>query len=91
MQDFTGTVFARSEQHKEAMPSRTERDRTDMAKLATKLEKHSPFSEGKALQNIIKGINADTDLNVQDLFSAGKETVTHGRTSHLFLHIQTEG
>ena len=77
MQDFTDTVFTRSEQHKEAMPSRMERDRTDIAKLATKLEKHSPFSEGKALRNIIMGINADTDVNVQDLFSAGKETVTH--------------
>ena len=70
-------MFTRSEQHKEAMPSRMERDRTDMAKLTTKLEKHSPFSEGKALRNIITGINADTDVNVQDLFSAGKETVTH--------------
>ena len=65
MQDFTDTVFTRSEQHKEAMPSRMERDRTDMAKLATKLEKHSPFSEGKALQNIITGIKVNTDVNVQ--------------------------
>ena len=50
MQDFTYTVFTRSEQHKEATSSRMERDRTDMAKLATKLEKHSPFSEEKALR-----------------------------------------
>ena len=84
MQDFTDTVFTRSEQHKEAIPSRMERDRTDMAKLATKLEKHSPFSEGKALRNIIMGINADTDVNVQDLFSAGKETVTHMEGQAIF-------
>ena len=84
MQDFTDTVFTRSEQHKEAMPSRMERDRTDMAKLATKIEKHSPFSEGKALRNIITGINADTDVNVQDLFSAGKETVTHMEGQAIF-------
>ena len=84
MQDFTDTVFTRSEQHKEAMPSRIERDRTDMAKLATKLKKHSPFSEGKALQNIITGINADTDVNVQDLFGAGKETVTHMEGQAIF-------
>ena len=63
MQDFTGTVFARSEQHKEATLSQMERDRTDMAKLATKLEKHSPFSEGKALRNIISWIKADMDVN----------------------------
>ena len=46
-----------------------------MARLATKLEKHSPFSEGKALRNIVTGINADKDVNVQNLFSARKETV----------------
>ena len=84
MQDFTDTEFTRSEQHKEAMPSRMERDRTDMAKLATKLEKHSPFLEGKTLRNIITGINADTDVNVQDLFSAGKETVTHMEGQAIF-------
>ena len=71
MQDFTDTMFTRSEQHKEATSSQMERDRTDITKLATKLEKYSPFSEGKALRNIISGINADPDVNVQDLFSAG--------------------
>ena len=84
MQDFTDTVFTRSEQHKVAMLSRMERDRTDVAKLATKLEKLSPFSEEKALWNIITGINANTDVNVQDLFSAGKETVTHMEGQAIF-------
>ena len=55
-----------------------------MTKLATKLEKHSPFSEGKALQNIITGINADSDVHVQDLFSAGKETVTQMKGQAIF-------
>ena len=64
MQDFTDTMFTRSEQHKEATSSRMERDRTDMTKLATKLEIYSPFSEGKALWNIITGINTDSDVNV---------------------------
>ena len=36
------------------------------------------------MQNIIKGINADTDVNVQDLFSAGKETVTHMEGQAIF-------
>ena len=84
MQDFTDTVFTRSEQHKEATTSRMERDRTDIAKLATKLAKHSPFSEGKALRNIITGINTDMDVNVQDLFNAGKETVTQMEGQAIF-------
>ena len=62
------------------------------AKLATKLAKHSPFSEGKALRNIITGINTDMDVNVQDLFNAGKETVTEMERQAIFvLHLQTEG
>ena len=84
MQDFTDTVFTRSEQHKEATPLRMERDRTDIAKLAMKPAKHSPFSEGKALQNIITGINTDMDVNVQDLFNAGKETVTQMEGQAIF-------
>ena len=48
------------------------------------LKKHSPFSEGKALWNIIMGINTNTDVNVQDLFSAGKETVTHMEGQAIF-------
>ena len=64
----------RSEQHKEAMSS----------KLATKLKKHSPFLVGKALGNIITGINADSDVNVQDLFSTGKETVTQVEGQAIF-------
>ena len=57
---------------------------TGPAKLSTKLEKHSPFSEGKALWNIFTGINTDTDVNVQDLFRAGKETVTQMEGQAIF-------
>ena len=48
------------------------------------LEKHSPFPEGKALRNIIMRINVDMDVNVQDLFSAVKETVTHMEGQAIF-------
>ena len=41
-QDFSNTVS--SEQHKEATPSRIERDRTDL--------QHSPFTEGQNLRNV---------------------------------------
>ena len=64
MQDFNNTVYATSERQKEATASRTERDKADLAKLATKLDQHSPFSgmsEETTLRNIITGINADKD------------------------------
>ena len=93
MQDFTDTVFTRSEQHKEAMPSRMERDRTDTAKLATKLEKHSPFSEEKALRNIITGTNADTDEMCKTCLVQAKRQshIWKDKPSFLILHLQTEG
>ena len=75
MQDFNKTVYTTSQQHKEAIASRMERDRADLIKLATTLEQHSPFSEETTLRNIITGINADKDVNVQDLFVVGRDTV----------------
>ena len=75
MQDFSNTVYVPSEQHREATPSQIERDRTDLQKLASKFEQHSPFTEGQNLRNIITGINADKDVNVQNLFAVGKNTI----------------
>ena len=68
MQYFNNTVYATSEQHKEATLSRMERDRIDLAKLATKFEEHSPFTGETTLRNIVTGINADEDVNVANLF-----------------------
>ena len=78
MLDFNNTVYATSEHKKEATASRMEKDKTDLAKLATKLVQHSPssdMSEETTLRNIITGINADKDVNVQDLFVVGRVTV----------------
>ena len=47
----------------------------NLAKIATKLEQHSQFSDEVTLRNIITGINADEDVNVQDLFIVGRNTV----------------
>ena len=86
MQDFNNrpTVYTTSEQHKEATASRMERDRADLAKLATKLEQYSPFSEETTLRNIITGINADKYINVQDLFTVGKSVVTEMKGQSVF-------
>ena len=75
MQDFSNTVYVSCEQHKEVTPSQIERDRTDLQKLASKFERHSPFTEGQNLINVITGINTDKDVNVQNLFAVGKNTI----------------
>ena len=84
MQGFSEAAYITSEQHKEATASRIERDRSDLTKIAAKLEQHSPFSEEVALRNIITGINADGDVNVQDLFVVGRDTVKHMEGQSVF-------
>ena len=61
-----------------------ERDRADYAILATKLEQHSPFLKETTLQNIVTGINADKDVNVQYLFIVGRDTIKHMEGQSVF-------
>ena len=86
MQVFNNAVYTTSEQHKEATASRMERDRADLAILATKLEQHSPFLKETTLQNIVTRINADKDVNVQDLFIVGRDAVKHMEGQFVFLY-----
>ena len=72
MQNCNKTLYVTSEQHKEATPSKMERDIKDFETLTAKLKQHSPFSDEKALRNIITGLNADTNINVQELFNVGR-------------------
>ena len=60
------------------------RDKEDLAKFAAKLCQHSPFSDEVALRNIITGINADTNVNVQNLFIVGRDAVTKVEGQALF-------
>ena len=75
MQNFNNKIYTTSEQHKGATASRIQRDTADLEKNYTKLEQYSPFSEDASLRNIITGINAADDVNVQDLFIVGREVV----------------
>ena len=51
------------------------RDETVVSKIAEKLDSFTPFSTDESLRNIITGINANEDVNVQDLFEIGKDIV----------------
>jgi len=75
MQELTARSYATSEQHKELSASRVSRDETDLGKVAEKLHSFTPFSADESLRNIITGINAYEDVNVQDLFEIGKDIV----------------
>ena len=85
MQGFCETVHTTSYQHKMA------RDKEDLAQLAAKLDQQSPFSDEVALRNIITGINADTSVNVQNLFIVDKDAVTNmeGQAVFSYSHKRT--
>ena len=72
MQELCETVYTTSDQHKDASVPRMARDKEVLAKLAATHDQHSPFSDEVALRNIITGINADTNVNVQNLFIVEK-------------------
>ena len=89
MQEFCETMYTTSDQHKDA--SRMASDKEDFAKLAAKLDHQSPFSDEVALRNIITGINAGTNVNVQNLFIVGKDAVTNmeGQAVFSYSHKRT--
>ena len=59
--------------------------------LAAKLDQQSPFSDEATLRIIITGINADTNVNVQNLFIVGKDAVTNmeGQAVFSYSHKRT--
>ena len=75
MQELTMNSYTTGEQHKEFSTSRINRDEADLEKVAVKLDSYSPFSSDKSLRNIITGVNANEDVNVQNLFAIGNDTV----------------
>ena len=56
-------------------PARIATNTADRTKLVTTLGRYSPFSDENTLRNIITGMNADDDVNVNNLFTVGIETV----------------
>ena len=78
-----------SDQHNDAFAPRMARDKEDLAKLAAKLDQQSPFSGEVALRNIITGINADTNVNEQNLFIVGKDAMTKMEVQAVFSYSHT--
>ena len=69
-------MFTTSEQHKEDAEARIKRDQSDLGKIREKLEAHNPFSNGDpSLRNIITGVVATDDCNVDDYSNVGKKII----------------
>jgi hypothetical protein len=75
LQEFEGLTTTSNDQHKEVARSRVERDKTDTDKIASQLKTHSPFASDPSLRNIVTGLVARPECNVQRWQEVGAKMV----------------
>lgn len=71
MQEFTGKSYESSEQHKEIGKARVKRNNEDFNKMAQKFSDFPAFGNEPALRNIVTGIEAEPDVNVNRISRSG--------------------
>lgn len=75
MQGVTRTAFTTSEQHKECMEARIERDQKDIKEIENFLQHRNPFTSDPSLRNITSGVTADSSVNVDKAKDVGLNIV----------------
>ena len=75
MQDFNNLTYTTSDQHKETIDARLNRDIHDLAKINSRLIPFTPFSEDCSLRNIVTGIEAPSDTNVHEYKAVGMNII----------------
>ena len=61
MQDLNNLTYTTSDQHKESIDARSNRDIHDLGKINSRLIPFTPFSEDRSLRNTVTGIEAPSD------------------------------
>ena len=72
MQQFAGTNYVSSEQHKDSTEARIVRDMTDTEKLLSFLLQHNPFVREPSLRNIVTGVTAHPEVNAHESRMVGE-------------------
>ena len=75
MQDFKNLTYTTSDQHKETIDARLNRDIHDLAMINSRLIPFTPFSEDRSLRNIVTGIKAPSDTNVHEYKAVGMKII----------------
>lgn len=73
MQSLTNIHSKSGEQNKDMSNSRKQRDRKDTTILLSSLAQHTRFSSDPSLRNIMTGVNADSEVNVDSSLKIGKK------------------
>ena len=86
MQNFTGRSYATSEQHKESTEARKTRDANDLEKIEAKIRQCLPFSNDKSLRNIVNGLVAADNVNVDTYRDVGDRIIRNMIGKSVFDH-----
>ena len=66
MQQLASITYETSEQHKDILQARQTRDSSDCRKLLFFIDWRSLFEADSSLRNIVSGISAGSEVNVDD-------------------------
>ena len=84
MQEFNDLTYMISEQHRESTEARLNRDQAGLEKINEKLSTCMPFSLDPSLRNIITGLAANEDMNVDEHETVEKEITEKMIGKHVF-------
>ena len=82
MQDFIGTKYQTSDQHKDTAQAQITRDHPDSLKILQYLQKRYSFTAKGNLINLATGEVADESVNVHQAFEIGEKLIC-GVSNHL--------
>ena len=75
MQSLSGVDFNSGEQNKDICKARMQRDLKDTVTVLTSLAERSTFAEDPSLRNIMTGVNADSNVNVDAAAEVGTKVL----------------
>ena len=75
MQSLSGVDFNSGEQNKDICKARMQRDLKDTVTVLTSLAERSPIAEDPSLRNIMTGVNADSNVNVDAAAEVGTKVL----------------
>ena len=85
MQDFTGTKYQTSDQHKDTTQAHITRDHSDGLKILQYLQERDPFTAEENLINLATGEVADESVNMHQAFEI-REKLICGMSKNMSKH-----
>lgn len=76
MQEYADVIMQSSEQHKELRGSRQNRDSNDIKTVLNMLKPISPFQSDPTLRNIVTGVTAGVEVNVDEFHHFGTNIIS---------------